>query len=181
MVNDIEYVLYWPTELSNAERGELLALYDEVARHEATHGYSGPIADGVGRDLVAADAESLSKGQIRMLLVRDDVGLAGCMTLQLATSPARQHVVHSRRAAVARRSRGGLSPVMAREAIARAVAGGAEVATCEVAADGPVELWKSMGMTEYGVMPDYARRNGRSLDGYFLYMTLPPSTVGFTA
>jgi L-amino acid N-acyltransferase YncA len=54
----------------------------------------------------------------------------------------------------------------------KAVALGAEVVTCDVAADGPVDLWKSLGFKEYGILPDYARRHGRSLDGHFLYLRL---------
>lgn len=172
-VNGCEYELFWPTELSEKDREELLFLYDEVARHEATHGFTGSIADDVGRSIVDADAESLAGGQTLMLLARDSQGIVGSLILQPYTSQARTHTLFAKRAVVARRSRGTFFPLMVDTAIKKAVAIGAEVVTCEVAADGPVRLWKSFGFIQYGVLPDYARRHGKSLDGYFLYMRLP--------
>lgn len=172
-VSGTEYVLYWPAALSEEDRRELLSLYDEVARHESTHGYTGSIANDLGRAMVDAEAESVSTGQIHMLLARDADGLVGSLILQPFVSDARGHTVNSKKAVVARRARGIFAPLMFDEAIRKAVSIGAEIATLDVAEDGPVQLWKSMGFKEYGVLDDYARRNGRSLKGYFLYLNLP--------
>ena len=168
-----QFELYWPTNLSEAERQQLLNLYAEVACHEATYGYAGPLANDVGRSIVDADAESLAKGRIHMLLARDGHGLVGSLVLEQYTSQSRKHTMNAKRAVIARRARGKLLHQAAAEALARAVALGVEVVTCDVAADGPVHLWKSLGFKEYGVLPDYARRHGKSLDGYFLYLRLP--------
>jgi hypothetical protein len=166
------YELYWPTHLSEEERRDLLSLYDEVARHEATHGYAGSLANDVGRSLVDADAESLAAGRVHMLLARDVHGLAGSLILEQYTSQARKHTINAKRAVITRRARGKLLHQAAAEVLTKLVALGVEVVTCDVAADGPVELWKSLGFKEYGVLPDYARRHGRSLDGHFLYLRL---------
>jgi L-amino acid N-acyltransferase YncA len=167
-----EYELYWPTHLSEDERQQLLSLYDEVARHEATHGYAGSIANEVGRSIVENDAESLAKGHLYMLLARDVDGLAGSLIFQPYTSQSRKHTMYAKRAVIARRARGKLFHQAVAEAVNKAVALGVEVVTCDVAADGPVELWKSLGFKEYGILPDYARRHGRSLDGHLLYLRL---------
>jgi len=167
-----EYELYWPTNLSEDEREQLLSLYDEVARHEATHGYAGSLANGVGRSIVDADAESLAKGHIYMLLARDVDGLAGSLIFEPYTSQSRKHTMCAKRAVIARRARGKLFHQAVAVAVNKAVALGVEVVTCDVAADGPVALWKSLGFKEYGILPDYARRHGRSLDGHFLYLCL---------
>lgn len=164
--------LYWPTELSESERHELLGLYDEVARHEGTHGYSGSIADTVGRAIVDDDADALAGGQIHILLARDADGLVGSLILQPFVSQARRHTVNAKRAVVARRARGTFFPLMFREAVRKSVAIGAEIVTLDVAADGPVALWKSLGFQQYGVLPDYARRDGKPVEGYFLYLRL---------
>ena len=171
-VDDMQFELYWPTCLSEEERQQLLALYDEVARHEATHGYAGSLANDVGCSIVDADAESLAKGRIHMLLARDIHGLVGSLILEQYTSQSRKHTINAKRAVIARRARGKLLHQAAAETLAKAVALGVEVVTCDVAADGPVHLWKSLGFKEYGVLPDYARRHGRSLDGHFLYLRL---------
>lgn len=171
-VNGVEYEFYWPTGLSGQERRELLSLYDEVSRHESTHGYSGSIANDVGRKMVDAEADAVATGQIHMLLARDADGLVGSLILQPFVSDARRHTVNSKKAVVARRARGTFFPMMFQEAVRKAVAIGADIATLDVAEDGPVELWKSMGFKEYGVLEDYARRNGRAVKGYFLYMML---------
>jgi L-amino acid N-acyltransferase YncA len=173
---DPQFELYWPTYLSEDERQQLLALYDEVARHEATHGYAGSLANDVGRSIVDADAESLAKGRIHMLLARDCHRLVGSLVLEQCTSQSRKHTMNAKRAVIARRARGKLFHQAAAEAVNKAVALGVEVVTCDVAADGPVELWKSLGFKEHGVLPDYARRHGRSLDGYFLYLRLTSTT-----
>jgi hypothetical protein len=60
-MNSQEYELYWPTHLSADDRQQLLSLHDEVARHEATHGCAGSLANEAGRSVVDADAESLAK------------------------------------------------------------------------------------------------------------------------
>ena len=172
-VNGTDYELYWPTSLSKAERLELLSLYDEVARNGSKHGYTGSIANEVGRAMVDAEADAVGAGQIHMLLARDSAGLVGSLILQPYVSDARGHTVNSRKAVVARRARGTFFPLMVDEAIRKSVAIGAEIATLDVAEDGPVKLWKSLGFKEYGVLNDYARRNGRSLKGYFLYLILP--------
>jgi hypothetical protein len=169
---DREFELYWPTHLSEDERRDLLSLYDEVARHEATHGYAGSLANEVGRSIVDADTKALATGRIHMLLARDVDGLAGSLILEQYTSQSRKHTMNAKRAVIARRARGKLLHQAAAEAINKAAVLGVDVVTCDVAADGPVELWKSLGFKEYGVMPDYARRNGRSLDGHFLYLRL---------
>jgi hypothetical protein len=104
--------------------------------------------------------------------VRDVHGLAAGLILEQYTSQSRQHTMHAKRAVIARRARGKLLHQAAAEALTKAIALGIEILTCDVAADGPVELWKSLGFKEYGVLPDYARRHGRSLDGHFLYLRL---------
>jgi predicted GNAT superfamily acetyltransferase len=172
MKNHMRYELYWPTNLSEDDREQLLALYDEVARHEETHGYAGSLANELGRSIVDADAESLARGHTCMLLARDIDGLAGSLIFEPYTSQSRQHTIYAKRAVIARRARGKLLHQAVAEAVNKAVALGAEVLTCDVAADGPVELWKSLGFKEYGILPDYARRHGRSLAGHFLYLRL---------
>jgi L-amino acid N-acyltransferase YncA len=162
----------WPTHLSEDDRRQLLALYDEVARYEATHGYAGSLENELGRSIVDADAESLAKGQIYMLLARDADGLVGSVVLEPYRSQSRKHTLYAKRAVIARRARGRFFHQAAVEAVNKALALGVEVVTCDVAADGPVELWKSLGFKEYGILPDYARRHGRSLDGHFLYLRL---------
>jgi predicted GNAT family N-acyltransferase len=173
-MKNMEYELYWPTSLSEDERQQLLALYDEVARHEATHGYTGSLKNDAGRAIVDTDAESLARGHIHMLLVRDADGLVGSLILEPYTSQSRKHTVYAKRAVIARRARGKFLHHAAREVVDKAVALGAQVVTCEVAADGPLELWRSLGFKEYGILPDYARRHGRSLAGHFLYLRLTP-------
>jgi hypothetical protein len=172
-LNGRNYELYWPAALSESERAELLNLYDEVARHEGTHGYSGSISNEMGRRIVDAEAESLASGQIYMLLVRDVDGLVGSFIMQPYVSEARGHTINSKKAVVARRARGVFVPLMFGEGVRKAVSLGAEVVTLDVAEDGPVKLWKSLGFKEYGVLDDYARRHGKSLKGYFLYLNLP--------
>jgi predicted GNAT superfamily acetyltransferase len=172
-----QFELYWPTELSEDDRRQLLSLYDEVARHEATHGYAGSLANGAGRSIVDADAEALARGHTYMLLVRDVDGLVGSLIFEPYTSPSRKHTIYAKRAVIARRARGKLLHRAVAHAMNKAVELGADVLTCDVAADGPVELWKSLGFKEYGILPDYARRHGRSVDGHFLYLRLTSTST----
>jgi hypothetical protein len=110
------FELYWPTHLSEDERQQLLNLYDQIARHEATPGYAVSLDNDVGRSIVDADAESLAKGRIHMLLARDVDGLAGSLILEPYTSQSRMHTMNAKRAVIARRARGKLLHHAAAEA-----------------------------------------------------------------
>ena len=100
----------WPTYLSEDDRQQLQTLYDEVARHEATHGYAGSLANEIGRSIVDAEADALAKGQIHMLLARDVDGLAGSLILEPYKSHSRKHTLYAKRAVIARRARGTFLP-----------------------------------------------------------------------
>jgi predicted GNAT superfamily acetyltransferase len=97
-----------------------------------------------------------------MLLAHDVDGLAGSLIFEPYTSQSRKRTIYAKRAVIARRARGRLFHQAVPVAVDKLVSLGAEVVTCDVAADGPVELWKSLGFKDYGIPPDYARRHGIS-------------------
>ena len=161
-----EYDLRWPTRLSDEDRQQLLSLYDEVARWS--------LAGEVERNIIDTEAESLEQGHLHVLTVYDIDGLAGSIVFQPHTLQSRKHVVHARRAVIAQRAQGKLLHQAMAECIRKLLTLGFEIVTCDVAADSPVEMWKSLGFKEYGILPDYVRRDGRSFDGHFLYLRLTP-------
>lgn len=164
-----DYIYEWPRQLTESDKTGLLALYDEVARHEGTLGFYGSLQGETGRRLVDSYAAALAGGGIHVLIVRDRNGEVGTLTLEQPSLHARRHIVDLKRCVVARRSRGKFLLEGWAQAKRRARELGGRVLTLEVRADGPVDLWKSLGFQEYGYLPDYARRDGRSIPGHYLY------------
>ena len=163
------YTYAWPGALTDEDKKGLLALYDDVARHEGTLGFYGELDTDEGRSLVDSYASALESGAIHVLVVRDPEGIVGTLTLEQPALHARRHIVDLKRCVIARRSRGQFLLDGWSEAKKRAYSLGGRVLTLEVREDGPVDLWKSMGFQEYGFLPDYARRDGSPVAGHYLY------------
>ncbi len=169
-----DYTFDWPQALTDPDKDGLLALYDEVARNEGTLGFYGQLHNDEGRRLVDSYARALAAGGIHILIVRDAEGVVGTLTLEQPALHARRHIVDLKRCVIARRSRGKFLWDGWLEAKAKAQQLGGDVLTMEVRDDGPLDLWKSIGFQEYGVLPDYARREGTSITGHYLFYEISP-------
>ncbi|MFH9722257.1 GNAT family N-acetyltransferase [Streptomyces sp. NPDC017254] len=163
----------WPRELSEKDMREMIELMDAVAVKEQTLGFYEPVGLEKGLPLLRAFDADLRKGAIDVLTVRDETDddrIVGMVTLARAPLPARRHIVDMRRCVIAPDRRGQFLLEGWAVALHKARDMGCEVITLEVRGDGPVELWERLGFRPYGVLPDYARLDGReAVTGHYLY------------
>lgn len=160
----------WPRKLSKKDMREMVALMNEVAVNEHTLGFFTPLSEEDGLALMRAFDADLRKGVLEVLLARDDEQtIVGMVTLARAPLPARRHVVDMRRCVIAPAYRGQFLLEGWEQALRRLGEMGCDVITLEVRDDGPTELWRRLGFRVHGVLPDYARQDGESVTGYFMY------------
>lgn len=160
----------WPRELSEQDMREMVDLMDTVAVREKTLGFFEPLGEEKGLRLMRAFDADLRSGAVNLLVARDEGGhIVGMVTLARAPLPARRHVFEMRRCVIAPEHRGRFLLEGWAEALRRLGELGGEVITLEVRDDGPAGLWRRLGFREYGILPDYARADGRPVTGYFMY------------
>ncbi|WP_434739630.1 GNAT family N-acetyltransferase [Micromonospora sp. SH-82] len=159
----------WPTTLPEQDMRDMITLMDSVAVREMTLGFVEPLGEEAGLALMRAFEDDLRRGALHLLTARADDGhVVGMVTLARAPLPARRHVVDLRRCVIHPAHRGQFLLEGFGHTVAKAAQMGCDLITLEVRDDGPLQLWERLGFTEYGRMPDYARRDGRSVTGHFL-------------
>ncbi|MEU8619355.1 GNAT family N-acetyltransferase [Streptomyces sp. NPDC048623] len=174
----------WPRELSEKDMREMIELMDAVAVKEQTLGFYEPLGQEKGLPFMQAFDAELRKGALDVLTVRDDADdrIVGMVTLARAPLPARRHIVDMRRCVIAPDSRGQFLLEGWSEALHHARDMGCEVITLEVRDDGPLVLWERLGFRPYGVLPDYARVDGREpVTGHYLYARIADILAHFEA
>lgn len=160
----------WPTELSKEDKLDIVELMNAVAVHEHTLGFPEPLSEDEGMALMDAYEADLEKGTLNLLAVRNDTGkIVAMVTLARAPLPARHHVIDMRRCVIAPAYRGQFLLEGWAHALRKVQEMGCEVITLEVRDDGPVDLWRRIGFRDYGVLPDYARHEGKPVTGYLMY------------
>ncbi|MEV4759484.1 GNAT family N-acetyltransferase [Micromonospora sp. NPDC049559] len=162
--------LEWPKALSARDMREMLDLMNGVAVQERNLGFNEPLNDEDGLALMRAFDEELRRGAVRLLLVRGEgERVIGMVTLARAPQPGRRHVVDLRRCVIHPDHRGRFLDTGFAEALRATAEMGCDILTLEVRDDGPMRLWQRLGFQEYGRLHDYARKDGRSVTGYFMY------------
>ncbi|MEJ3744944.1 GNAT family N-acetyltransferase [Actinomycetes bacterium KLBMP 9797] len=160
----------WPNELSANDMREMLDLMNGVAVRERNLGFNEPLSDEDGLALMRAFDADLRRGTVRLLVARTEGDhIVGMVTLARAPQPGRRHVVDLRRCVIHPDYRGRFLTTGFEEALRTAAEMGCDILTLEVRDDGPMRLWRRMGFQEYGRLHDYARKDGRSVTGYFMY------------
>ncbi|GAA4690614.1 GNAT family N-acetyltransferase [Phytohabitans rumicis] len=164
----------WPKELSIKDIREMLSLMNGVAVRERNLGFNEPLSDEEGLALMRAFDDELRRGAVRLLVARtESERIVGMVTLARAPQPGRRHVVDLRRCVIHPDYRGRFLTAGFEEVLRAAAEMGCDILTLEVRDDGPMRLWCRMGFEEYGRLHDYARKDGRSVTGYFLYARRP--------
>jgi ribosomal protein S18 acetylase RimI-like enzyme len=149
---------------------EIVGLMNAVATREMTLGFIEPLNDEDGLALMRAFEAELRRGALELLAVRTDEGeIVGMLTLARAPLPARRHVVDLRRCVIKPSHRGQFLLEGFEQAVRRIAEMGCDIITLEVREDGPKQLWHRLGFQQYGLLPDYARKNGEPVIGHFMY------------
>ena len=159
----------WPGRFSDRDVEQCVALLNAVVRTSGTNGYSKELTIEDGRRLFAGLEFAIGRGEASQVLVRDENGsIVGMGTLQRYKQPDRKHVVEISRVAIAPERRGEFLTVGWREVLRQVESMGGDIIAIDVSEDGPMRLWERLGFRTWGVMKDYARVEGRRLDGYYM-------------
>lgn len=160
----------WPSELSDQDMLDIIDLMNVVAVRERTIGFLEPLSPEDGLALMRSYDADLRRGTVMLLAARTGDGrIVGMLTLARPPLPAQRHVVEMRRCVIAPKYRGQILLGGWEHALTKVRDLGCEIMTIEVRDDGPVELWRAIGFRDYGMLPDYARKDGKTVAGYFMY------------
>lgn len=166
----------WLTELNDTDLGGVVALLDEIALSSGTNGYATPLDAPEIERLAAKLRLGLALGTTHQLVMRAEPErtIVGVATVQCVSQPTRRHIVELKRVAISARHRGRFLLRGRHELVRKCHEMGWEVIQIDVSERGPVLLWKRMGFQIFGEIADYAREQGRKIQGYFMALRVPP-------
>lgn len=165
----------WPTIVDAGMQGELVALINRVLEKETTIGFPGPLPPAQAWALMADMAAAVASEKKHVLLFRAaDRSIIGHVLFTQSALPNCRHIGEVSRVFIHPEQRGvhiiklGLNAVLD-----KADKLGIENIQLDVRAHTPIHrLWQSLGFLSIGIMKDYARVDGQSFDGCFMYQSV---------
>lgn len=166
----------WPSQLSNETQREIFHLMNMVLEKEDTIGFPGPLSESEGSSIIRGVAEAVADGKKHLLLLREEAShrVVGHLILTPSALPNCRHVAEISRVFVHPEYRGVASiRIGMREVVQKCDRIGVEVITLDVRANTRIhKLWQALGFDTIGIMQDYARVNGQSFAGCFMYQSV---------
>ena len=163
----------WPERLDRPTLAQILSLMNIVLAREDTIGFSKPLSVVEGRAVVQVVVSAVEGGKKRIMLLRaaDDGLVIGHLLLTPSTLPNCHHIGEVSRVFVHPDFRGISAIRMGMISLLKKCDTlGIEVLKLDVRANTRIhKLWRSLGFLEIGIMEDYARVNGESLPGCYMY------------
>lgn len=165
----------WPTELDDKVQSEIFLLMNLVLENEDTIGFPGPLTEEEGKSVIGNLARSVLSGDKHLLLMREleTHRIVGHLILSPSSLPNCRHVAEISRVFVHPEYRGVASIRFGmREVLACCERIGIESITLDVRANTRIhKLWQVLGFDTIGIMQDYARVNGKSHAGCYMYQS----------
>lgn len=164
--------LEWVDKFPQPLQEEVLDLMNAVLARETTIGFAGPLTYSEGMRWMAGTARAVTNGDKHLLLFRDtDDKVVGHVLMTPNALPNCRHIGEISRTFVHPDYRGvSIVRMGLRSVLDRADQIGLEVIQLDVR-DGTriAKLWQALGFQVVGKMEDYARVNGESFPGLFMY------------
>lgn len=165
--------IYWPDRVPVELQRDILKMMNIIIEKENTIGFPKPLTEEEGLALLGELAKSVENGSKRLMLLyrRDTKELVGHLILTRHTLPNCRHIAECSRVFVIPEFRG-ISSIRQGtcEMLRECTRMGVDVVTLDVRAHTRIhKLWVSIGFETIGIMKDYARVNGESYDGCFMY------------
>lgn len=145
---------------------------NKVLETETTIGFGGPLSIEEGMRWMASTARAVASGEKHVLLFRDiDNKVIGHVLLTPNALPNCRHIGEISRTFVDSDYRGvSVIRMGLRSVLDRADLLGIETIQLDVRAGTRIaKLWQALGYEIIGTMRDYARVDGESFDGLFMY------------
>jgi RimJ/RimL family protein N-acetyltransferase len=162
---------HWPTAMDAALGIGVIELYNDSIRTEDVLGYQSLLTPDEGRKVIERLSQAMSRKERHFFGIYSHSRLVGMALLTPNGLPNCRHIVEWSKGIIhsAYRGRGVLQPALiALAQHCRAV--GWDIVTLDVRANSRShKIWSLAGFQEYGRLPDYARIDGESRAGVYLY------------
>lgn len=161
----------WITTLDEHSGRALLELYDDALGSGTYLGYPEPIAADERVSIVHRLNDALAANRILLFGIHSGERLVGTAILTPNKLPNCKHIAEISKGAIHSDLRAsGILPGALLHIAERAKLEGYDILTLDVrAGTEPHSIWSRLGFREYGVLHDYARVNGESFSGAYMY------------
>jgi len=164
----------WPEAMNAELAAGVLELYDDSIRTEDILGYQCPLTPDEGERVIARLAEAMRRREKYLFGIYSHAHLIGMALLTPSSLPNCRHIVEWSKGIIHStfRGRGVLQPAL--KALAeRCCHMGWDIITLDVRANSRShKIWSIAGFQEYGRLPDYARIDGKSQAGVYMYASV---------
>lgn len=167
--------LFWPEQIDMQLGEKILKAMNRVLEREDTIGFPGPLSYHDGMEIISELNSAVLAGHVHVLLARNSEGdIVGHSLLSQKQLPNCRHVGEISRTFADPSYRGlTILRLGVKAILEKCDQLSIEMLQLDVRAGTRIyELWKRMGFEPIGIMPDYARVNGKKLNGCYMYQTV---------
>jgi hypothetical protein len=161
----------WCREVNDALVPRIVELMRHTSASAPIIGFAEEISDETAAAYIADLRANLAAQKCRLLVISTATGLLiGLCTLRRNLNPNNGHITDLAKGMIREAYRGGLVlPAAFHEIALQCEADGVGIVTLDVRADTPAhKAWMRFGFETWGVMPDYARAQGKVHAGHFM-------------
>ncbi|MBN3804057.1 GNAT family N-acetyltransferase [Paraburkholderia sp. Ac-20336] len=168
----VSHVIYrWPPDVDARLGEQIVELMRHTSQSAPIIGFAEAISDTEAEHYLVELRANLAAQKCRLLAILADNGtLIGLCTLRRNLNPNNRHITDLAKGMIHEAFRGGgVLPAAFVEIALQCEADGVELVTLDVRADTPAyRVWDHFGFQTYGVLPDYARAQGKTHAGHFM-------------
>lgn len=161
----------WPETLNEATGKGVVALFNDAIKTTTVIGYTQPLNEEEGQALVAELDAALKKGAKSLLAIWLGPEMVGMALVSSNKMPNCQHIAELSKGIIrSDYQKSGIVKPAFREIARYCESEGYAVLTLDVRENSPPhKIWQGLGFQEYGRLEDYARVDGQSYAGVYLY------------
>lgn len=168
----ITHLLFgWPQQIDDTLEASIIELMRHTSASSPIIGFAEVISDAEAAAYTGELRANLAQRKCRLLSIVADTGLlVGLCTLRRNLNPNNRHITDLAKGMIRQELRGGMVlPAAFYEIALQCESDQVALLTLDVRADTPAHhAWQRFGFQTYGVLPDYARAQGRSHAGHFM-------------
>jgi hypothetical protein len=168
----VTHLVYgWPQQIDASLEHQIVDLMRQTTASAPIIGFAEDITDAEARSYIGDLRANLAQHKCRLLTIFADNGrLVGLCTLRRNLNPNNRHITDLAKGMIREEFRGGMVlPAAFYEIAQQCESDGVDLLTLDVRAETPAyHAWDRFGFQTYGLMPDYARAQGKVHAGHFM-------------
>ncbi len=170
----MQFTFRWLDKLNQVDGSMVIELFNSVIMTETVIGFTEQIEALEGESIIQTLNLDLSLNRIKLLLMTQHGNAAAMVIYKTNQQPNCKHMVDLSKGIIHPTYRGAN---LLREAFleisAQCTRDGVDLITLDVRKNSrPHMLWSKLGFKQYGELVDYARVNGESCSGIYMYQTI---------